>query len=239
MKIQSSVALVTGANRGIGLVFVKALLERGASKVYAAARDPESMTNSEIGKLPRVVPVRLDVTRSEQIAALVRDAGDVSILVNNAGISAGSGALATNALEAARREIETNYIGPLAMSQAFAPVLARQGGGAIVNVLSALSWVTLPRTATYSASKAAAWALTNGLRTELRGQGTQVVAVHSGFVDTDMVRAVSAPKVSPADVVRRTLDGLEAGEHEVLADDVSRSVKGALSSGVYLRDREG
>jgi NAD(P)-dependent dehydrogenase (short-subunit alcohol dehydrogenase family) len=228
MKIQNSVALVTGANRGLGLAFAKALLERGAKKVYAAAREPSSVT------LPGVVPVQLDVTRPETIAALAAKATDVTLLVNNAGISKGSGALAADAVRKAREEIETNYLGPLAVSQTFAPILAKNGGGAIVNVLSALSWVVLPRSATYSASKAAAWALTNGLRSELREQHTQVLALHVGFIDTEMVRTVDAPKALPEDVVRRTLDALEAGNDEVLADTTSQQVKQALSSGVYL-----
>lgn len=233
MKIENSVALVTGANRGLGLEFAKALLKRGARKVYATARDPGSVA------LAGVMPVRLDVTQPEALAALAERLGDVSLLVNNAGIIKGRGALAEGSLLAAREEIETNYLGPLATSLAFAPALARNGGGAIVNVLSVLSWVTLPTSATYSASKAAAWALTNGMRNELRKQKTQVLGVHVGFIDTDMVRAVDAPKARPEDVVRRVLDALERGDDEVLADEVSQRVKGALSSGVYLGEVTG
>lgn len=228
MKIQNSVALVTGANRGLGLAFAKALLERGATKVYAAAREPTSIS------LPGVVPVRLDVTRPEHIEALAREAGDVTLLINNAGILKPAGLTARDALTQARAELETNYLGPLATSQAFAPILARHGGGAIINVLSVLSWVSFPGVAGYSASKAAAWAMTNGLRHELRGQKTQVVSLHVGYMDTDMAERVTAPKSSPADVVRLTLDALEAGKEEVLADEVSRNVKQGLSSGVYL-----
>ncbi len=229
MKIQDSVVLVTGANRGLGLAFAKALLERGARKVYAAARDPSSITS------PGIVPVKLDVTVPETIAAAAKELRDVMLLVNNAGVSRGNGALADDALSKAREEIETNYLGPLAVTSAFAPILAGNGGGAILNVLSVLSWVTLPRTTTYSASKAAAWALTNGLRTELAGQKTQVVGLHVGFIDTGMTRGVQAPKTSPAEVVRIGLDALEAGSDEVLVDDLSRTVKGGLSSGAYLR----
>lgn len=230
MIIQNSVALVTGGNRGLGAAFVRGLHERGALKVYAAARDPESV------RQPGVVPVRLDVTDPEQVAAAARELSDVSLLINNAGISRRAGVLEPQAGDAARQQFETNVLGPLQLSQAFAPVLAQNGGGAIVNVLSVLSWLSLPGTATYSASKAAAWAITNALRGELRAQGTQVLGLHVGYVDTDMTRGIDAPKSRPEDVVRATLDALEAGLEEVLADDVSRGVKAGLSAarGVYL-----
>jgi NAD(P)-dependent dehydrogenase (short-subunit alcohol dehydrogenase family) len=231
MKIQNSVALVTGANRGLGLAFTQALLERGARKVYAAARNPASVT------LPGVVPLALDVTDGEQISDAAAAAGDVTLLINNAGILSPASLLGADVLRTARDELETNALGPLALSTAFAPILAANGGGAIVNVLSVLSWVTLEGISTYSASKAAAWALTNGLRTELAGQGTQVLALHVGYIDTDMVKSVSGPKSRPADVVAQTLDALEAGSQEVLADDISRQVKLGLSHGAYLAAR--
>ena len=230
MKIRDSVAFITGANRGIGLAFAQALLAEGANKVYAAARNPESV------KLGGVYPVRLDVTKPDEVAAAARNCGEVSLLINNAGISLRSSFLGADGMNAARSVMETNYIGPLAVSRAFAPVLARNGGGAIVNVLSALSWVTLPTSGTYSASKAAAWALTNGLRMELRGQGTQVLGLHVAFVDTDMTRDVSAPKSTPAEVVRQVLTALDAGREEVLADELTRQIKAELSNdrGAYL-----
>ncbi len=230
MKIQDSVALVTGANRGLGLAFVRALLAGGARKVYAAARDPASV------KLSGVLPVRLDVTRPAEIDGAARGLSDVTLLVNNAGVLRGSGFLASGGVDALRSEMETNFFGPLLLSRAFAPILAGNGGGAIINVLSALSWVSLPTSSTYSASKAAAWSLSNGLRNELRGQGTQVLALHVGFMDTDMVRHVTAPKAHPDDVVRQTLAALEASKSEVLADETSRRVKVGLAAdpGVYL-----
>jgi NAD(P)-dependent dehydrogenase (short-subunit alcohol dehydrogenase family) len=230
MLIENSVALVTGANRGLGLAFAKALLERGARKVYAAARDPASVT------LPGVVPLRLDVTDPAQVEAAAREAGDVTLLINNAGISQRASVLGDNGIDAARAQLETNFFGPFVTSRAFAPVLKRNGGGAILNVLSVLSWVTLPGSVTYSASKAAAWALTNGLRGELRAQETQVLGLHVGYIDTDMTAAVTDPKSDPADVVRAALDALEQGKEEVLADDISRAVKRGLSAepGVYL-----
>jgi short-subunit dehydrogenase len=169
--------------------------------------------------------VALDVTRPSQIEAAAQAFGDVTLLINNAGISRGSTLLAPNALDAARAELETNFFGPWALSRAFAPVLARNGGGAIVNVLSALSWVSLPGAATYSTSKSAAWSLSNGLRNELRGQGTQVVGVHVAFMDTDMASHVPGDKTSPDDVAKQTLEAVEAGRPEVLADAVTRQVK--------------
>ena len=219
MKIKDSVVFITGANRGLGLAYAKAALAAGAKKVYAAARDPKSIT------LDGVVPVALDVTQSAQIAAAAEACGDVTLLINNAGISRGSALLAPEAFEAARAELETNFFGPWALSRAFAPVLAKNGGGAIVNVLSALSWLSLPGAATYSTSKSAAWSLSNGLRNELRGQGTQVVGVHVAFMDTDMASHVPGDKTSPDDVARQTLEAVEAGRPEVLADAVTRQVK--------------
>jgi NAD(P)-dependent dehydrogenase (short-subunit alcohol dehydrogenase family) len=233
MKIQNSVALVTGANRGLGLSFAKALLAGGARKVYGAARDPRTV------QLEGVTPVQLDVTHADEVAAAARSLGDVELLINNAGIARGSGLFADGTVDALRAELETNVFGPLALSRAFAPILARNGGGAIVNVLSALSWVSIPSLATYSASKAAAWSLTNGIRHELRAQHTQVLAVHAGYIDTDLARAVTGPKTPPGDIVRAVLAALEAGHDEVFADDVARHVKLALSAepGVYLAAR--
>ena len=227
MKIRDSVAFVTGANRGIGLAFVQELLAGGARKVYAAARQPERIT------LAGVECVRLDVTNPEDVAAAARRCTDVNLLINNAGIALRTGFLAPDSVEASRAEMETNYYGPLLLSRAFAPVLAKNGGGAIVNLLSVLSWVAA---GTYSASKAAAWALTNWLRTALREQGTQVVGVHVALVDTDMASGLTLPKVKPVDVVRQVLSAVEAGRDEVLADDLTRKVKAGLSDreGIYL-----
>ena len=230
MKIKDSVALVTGANRGLGLAFTKALLAGGARKVYAAARDPASV------KQAGVQPIRLDVTQAEQVEAAARELGDVNLLINNAGIIRGTGFLTPDGLDATRAEFETNFFGPLLTARAFAPVLAKNGGGAIVNVLSVLSWVSLSTSSSYSASKAAAWSLSNGLRNELRGQGTEVLSLHVGFMDTDMVRNVAAPKAQPDDVVKQVLAALEDGKSEILADDVSRRIKQNLSAepGIYL-----
>jgi NAD(P)-dependent dehydrogenase (short-subunit alcohol dehydrogenase family) len=221
MKIQGAAALVTGANRGLGAAIAQALLESGAN-VYGAARDTATITN------PNVIPVQLDVTNADDIANAARAYGDVSIVVNNAGILRSSASLAPGAIDAARAEMETNFFGQMRMAQAFTPVLRDNGGGALVNVLSVLSFVSMPQGATYSASKAAAWSLTNALRIELRRQGTLVVAVHAGFIDTDMATGVDAEKVSPQSVASQIVAALEAGAEEVLADPTSEMVKAAL-----------
>ena len=230
MKIRDSVAFVTGANRGLGLAFAQELLAAGARKIYAAARNPKSIT------LNGVERVRLDVTEPETIAAAARKFTDVNLLINNAGISHWKGFLAPDGIETARSEMETNYFGPLLLSRAFTPILATNGGGAIVNVLSVLSWISVPSAGGYSASKSAAWSLTNWLRTALRGQGTQVLGVHAGPIDTDMAKDLTLPKVTPVDVVRQTLSAIEAGRDEVLADEWTRQAKAGLSDelGIYL-----
>src|SRR5947207_14420868 len=189
MKIEGATALVTGANRGLGAAVAQALLDSGAT-VYGGARDPGSITND------RLVPVRLDVTNDDDVAHAARTCTDVSIVVNNAGILRQSASLAEGGIEAARAEMETNYFGSMRVARAFAPILRDNGGGALVNVLSVLSFISMPQGATYSASKSAAWSLTNALRIELRRQGTLVVAVHAGFIDTDMAAGVSAEKIS-------------------------------------------
>jgi NAD(P)-dependent dehydrogenase (short-subunit alcohol dehydrogenase family) len=224
MRVAGSIALVTGANRGLGLAFARVLKQMGAAKVYAAARHPEDVA------LDGVVTLKLDVTSDEDAAAAAPSAADVSLLVNNAGIARPGGFLADSAIDAAREQFEVNFFGPLRMARAFAPVLAKNGGGAIVNVLSVASWMNGPALATYGASKSAAWALTNGLRIELARQGTQVVGLHAGFIDTDLARDFDAPKSSPEDIARTTLDALERGESEVLADEVARQVHRGLSA---------
>ena len=222
MRIQGSNALVTGANRGIGKAFTDALLERGVAKVYAAARDVATITD------PRVVPIQLDVTDFDRVAAVAQELDDVELVINNAGVGHVGFPLEAS-LENARVQLETNYLGLIASTQAFAPVLARNGGGAFINMLSVVSWIASPRLARYSASKAAAWSFTNAARIELKEQNTEVVAVHVGFVDTDLTAGLDAPKVSAATVATSALDALEAGEREALVDDVSRAVKAGLS----------
>ena len=223
MKIDNAVALVTGANRGIGLAFAKALVARGARKVYAGARDPASVA------LPRGVPIRLDVTKAEDVAAAAAKCGEVTLVVNNAGVAQPGGFLLADSEEVARRMLEVNFFGVLRMSKAFAPVLAANGGGALLNVLSVASFFNPGGLAAYAASKSAAWSLTNSLRFELAAQKTQVLALHMGFVDTDLVKGLDVPKIHPDEIARIALDGLEAGLEEVLADDRTRMVKAGMT----------
>jgi len=223
MKIGGSVALVTGANRGLGQVYARQLVSRGAAKVYGAARDPAAVTD------PGVTPIALDITDPGRVAQVAAQCTDVTLLVNNAGVLKYSTFINAPNLDAARLEMETNYFGTLSMCRAFAPVLAANGGGAIVNMLSVTSFYTNPFDASYGASKAAAWSLTNGVRLELHHQGTLVVAVHASFIDTDMAALADVPKDSPESVARQALDAVEAGQVEALADERSRTVKASLS----------
>jgi NAD(P)-dependent dehydrogenase (short-subunit alcohol dehydrogenase family) len=223
MDIAGSTALVTGANRGLGREFARQLVERGAT-VYAGARDIASID------LPGVVPVRIDITDEASVRAAAELARDVTLLVNNAGVSTGA-SLLDGDLADVHREMDTHYFGTLAVVRAFAPQLTARGG-AVLNVLSALSWVSFPATGAYCAAKSAEWSLTNALRQEFAPSGVTVTALHVGYMDTDMARHVDGPKSSPADVARLALDGLAAGVPEVLADEVSRQVQAGLAGGV-------
>lgn len=224
MKIENSVVLVTGANRGIGLAFARELLARGARKVYAGARDPLTVTQGG------VEPLQLDVTQPDQIANAAERASDVTLVINNAGIAQPGGFLVADSSAVARRIFETNFFGVLHVSQAFAPVLQANGGGALLNVLSVASWVNGGELAAYSASKSAAWSLTNALRHELLAQKTQVLGLHMAYVDTDLTRGFDVQKTSAELIVERALDGLEAGLDEVLADELTQQVRQGLTA---------
>ncbi len=224
MDITEQTALVTGANRGIGRQFVLELLERGARRVYATARRPETLDFRD----SRVVPLRVDLLDHESVVAAAAAAPDVTLLVNNAGISTGA-ALVAGDLAEVRREMDTHFWGTLDMVRAFRPALAANGGGAIVNVLSALSWFSTLGSGSYSAAKAAEWNLTNGVRLELAAQGTFVQGVLLGAADTDISAGYDGPKVDARDVPRRSLDGLETGAIEVIVDDWTAMVKASLA----------
>ncbi|GLY98457.1 SDR family oxidoreductase [Actinoplanes sp. NBRC 103695] len=220
MHISGAIALVTGANRGLGRQFATQLLERGATKVYATARRPELVT------VPGVEILPLDITDPASVAAAAEAAADVNLLVNNAGVAFGTD-LVVGDLDVLHREMDTNFWGTLSVVRAFAPQLA---GGAILNVLSVLSWIAFQGSGGYAASKSAQWSLTNGVRLELAGQKTQVTGLHLGAADTDMTAGYDVPKTDPAVIVKAGLDGLEAGYWEVLADEWSRGAKAALAA---------
>ncbi|PZE39397.1 SDR family oxidoreductase [Curtobacterium sp. MCPF17_031] len=222
MDITGSVALVTGSNRGIGRHFVEQLLERGASKVYATARRPDLVD------VPGVEVLALDITDPASVAAAAAAASDVTLLIDNAGVSS-SGSLLTDDLADARRAVDTHLWGTLDMVRAFAPVIERNGGGAIVNVLSALSWFSAPGAGGYAIAKAAEWNMTNAVRLELAGRGVTVQGLHLGAADTDMMAGYDGPMTDPADVVRAALDGVERDATEVLVDDWTRLVKASLA----------
>lgn len=230
MKIENAVVLVSGANRGIGMQFALSALARGARKVYAGARNPNDVSISGVETL------QLDVTSSATIALAVEKCRDVNVIVNNAGICHPGSLLAQGGVEAAQEHFETNVLGMLKVMSGFAPVLAANGGGAFLNVLSVASWINSGTLNGYAVSKSAAWGLTNGLRQELRSQGTQVLGLHMGFVDTDMTKDFAVAKVSAASIVEVAYDALEAGASEVLADERAQMIKRGLTADppIYL-----
>ncbi|PJK20758.1 SDR family oxidoreductase [Mycolicibacterium goodii] len=224
MKVRDSVALVTGANRGLGLAFARALSARGARRVYAGMRDRRDFD------LPGITPIELDVTDSATVDAAAERCADVTLLINNAGIGlVNQGALDPQFLELSRAMFETNFYGLVRTSQAFAPIITANGAGAILNVLSDATWFARPQVSAYATTKSAAWNYTNALRIDLRAQGVQVVGLHVGFVDTDMAREFDTEKSDPRLVADAALDGLEKSESEVFADEQARIVKRSLS----------
>jgi len=227
MKTNGSVVLVTGANRGLGRALVEAAIARGAKRVYAAARDPKTLDDLARASRDRIVPVQLDITNAESLAAAAKQAGDVTLLVNNAGVLASASVLASTDAAVAR-EFETNFFGTLAAMRAFAPALERAaasgGSAAIVNVLSIVSVANMPAIGGYSAAKAAAFSVTQALRAELGKKGVRVHAALPGAIDTDMVRDFAMPKTSPAAVAAGILDGVERDEDEILPDPQSKDM---------------
>jgi NAD(P)-dependent dehydrogenase (short-subunit alcohol dehydrogenase family) len=223
VNIKGSTVVVTGGQRGLGKAIVAEFLEQGAAKVYATARSPKPSDD------PRVVSVPLDVTDAESVAALAATAKDADIVVNNAGVLGGT-QLLTADIEEVRAVFETNYFGALRVAQAFAPILAENGGGALVDIASVLSWVA--GFGAYGDSKAAIWSLSNSLRIELEKQGTLVTTAHLGYTDTEMTTGFDVPKNSPRDVARQIVAGVQNGDAEVLADELTRQIKSALSGPV-------
>lgn len=223
VNVKGSTVVVTGGQRGLGKAIVEEFLAQGAAKVYATARSPKPSDD------PRLVSVELDVTDAASVAALAVTGADADIVVNNAGVL-GAPQLLSADIEEIRAVFETNYFGLLRVTQAFAPVLAKNGGGALVDIASVLSWV--PGFGAYGDSKAAVWSTTNSLRLELEKQGTLVTAVHLGYTDTDMATDFDVPKNAPSDVAREIVSGIQRGDTEVLADDLTRQVKASLSGPV-------
>jgi NAD(P)-dependent dehydrogenase (short-subunit alcohol dehydrogenase family) len=228
MEIKDAVVLVTGGNRGLGKALAQAFLDAGARKVYVGSRTPIETSD------PRLVPIKLDITNEEDVAAAAEACQDVTILMNNAGVATPAPLLTAPLVDGARQDMETNYFGTLAMVRAFAPHLQKNGGGTIVNMLSVASWFTTPIGRFYSASKYAALSLTQGIRIELRSQGTLVTAVHAGYIDTDMAATIDAPKTSPEEVAARIIEGIRTNQEEVLADQSSQEIKAVLALNPHL-----
>ena len=224
--LSGKTALVTGANRGIGEAIVDALVAAGVKKVYAAARSISALGPLVARHGSRVTPLQLDVTNAAQIAAAAATAADVDLLVNNAGIVGFFGGDFTDPkwIEGGRQEMEVNFLGTFAVTQAFAPVLKKNGGGAIVNLNSVASFVSFPVLAAYSASKAATHSLTQVTRAMLRGQNTQVFGVYPGPIDTRMAEGLPIEKTSPADAARAIVAGITAGDEEIFPDKTSQGM---------------
>lgn len=226
MNLTGSVALVTGANRGLGARLVAELLSAGAAKVYATARTPGAVTAAD----PRVQTLALDVTDTGSVAAAAAAAPDVTVLVNNAGVLAFGGALDGD-LESFERDLRTNYLGTLRVTRAFVPALERNAPAAVVNVLTVIALAPVGAMAGYSASKAASHSMTQSFRRELRDRRITVLGAYPGGIDTDMLAGVEIAKAAPEVVARRIVAGLSAGETVVFPDDVS-----ADAGSVYLSD---
>jgi NAD(P)-dependent dehydrogenase (short-subunit alcohol dehydrogenase family) len=220
-KLEGSVVLVTGANGGLGVEFVAQSLARGATKVYAAARSPRDWEDQ------RVVPLLLDVNDPDSIRRAAAESGDTTVLINNAGINR-RGTLATASSEDVRAIFDTNFFGALEVAQVYAPILKANGGGVLLNVASVLSWLAYG--AAYSASKAALWSATNSLRLELAPQGTLVSGLYLGYTATPLTAGIDAPMNDPADIVAAAYDGIEAGDLEILADQLSVDVRGNMGA---------
>jgi ABC-type oligopeptide transport system ATPase subunit/NAD(P)-dependent dehydrogenase (short-subunit alcohol dehydrogenase family) len=238
MKIEGAIALVTGSNRGIGRNFVQQLIDRGAKKVYATARDPAGVADLVAAHPGKVEALQLDVTEPTEVGAAAARCRDVTLLINNAGINRKKGLIAASALDDAHDEMNTNYFGTLALCRAFAPVLEANGGGAIVNMISLLSRVSLPAYGSLCASKAALWSLTHGVRAELARQGTLVVAVMPGAVDTDMERDFQGPKENPADIVSAALDAVASGTEDIYPGGMAQGVSAGLAKDPKAVEKE-
>jgi NAD(P)-dependent dehydrogenase (short-subunit alcohol dehydrogenase family) len=229
MNVQESVAFVTGANRGIGQAYVEALVQAGARRIYVAARSIDTLKDVVAIAPDRIIPIALDVTNLDQVTAAAQAAQDVTLLINNAGVLGSGGLFTSTSVETAQWEMTTNYFGTLSMVRAFAPILQGNGGGAIINMMSVVSVANAPVFSSYSASKAALHSLTQGIRAELAAQGTQVIGVYPGPVDTAMAEGVPMDKIAPIEVAKQALQAAEIGLDDVYPDPVSQSVFSAIA----------
>jgi NAD(P)-dependent dehydrogenase (short-subunit alcohol dehydrogenase family) len=226
MKLQNATALVTGANRGIGQAFVQALLNAGVQKVYAAARDRNSLEAVVSLDPARVIPVQVNVTQVDEVRHLVEQTPDVNLLINNAGVLSFGNILDISA-EALHQQFDVNFYGTLNMARAFVPVLERNGAGAIVNMLTLVALASMPGLSAYNASKAAAWSMTQSLRASVADKNIAVYGVFPGAVDTDMLAGVDMAKTSPADVVAAVLQGIESEQEDIFPDPMSSQLYAA------------
>jgi NAD(P)-dependent dehydrogenase (short-subunit alcohol dehydrogenase family) len=224
MELDKQVALISGANRGFGKELAKELLSRGV-KVYAGARKPEKID------LPGVVPIQLDITDPASIENAIKETGDITLLINNAGSSTGA-SLLTGSIKEINLEFNTHFFGTLSMIRSFAPIIERNGGGTILNILSVLSWVSVNSAEAYSAAKAAEWAMTNSLRLDLAPRNIRVSGLHVSYMDTDMTAGIEGPKENPKQIAKIAIDGIEADAYEIVADELSKKVQQGLSGGV-------
>jgi NAD(P)-dependent dehydrogenase (short-subunit alcohol dehydrogenase family) len=222
MYMENTVALVTGANRGIGHAFVELLLKRGARRIYATARNLASLESVIMLDRARIIPLQVDITNQHDVQAAAAEAADVNLLINNAG-SLVFGSLLSSDIRSLQQDLDTNYLGTLTMIRRFAPIIESNGGGSIVNILSLIALASMPAIGGYSASKAAAYSMTQAVRAELAHKGIRVYAVFPGAVDTDMIRSINMPKTSPQDVAHAVLEALAAQEEDIFPDPMSQS----------------
>ncbi len=228
MQIQGAIAVVTGANGGIGQYYIQGLQAAGASRIYAGARNPSSLKDMAAADPDRIIPIALDITDQDSVQAAAADYPDINLVINNAGVGFNQRLLPDISFDKMRSELEVNYLGTLRMCLAFAPVLKANGGGAIVNMLTILAKISFPLNASYCASKAAALLMTQGIRAELAAQKTLVVGVMPGTVDTGMSKDFPPPKVAPSEVVRAALQAVEDGVEDVYPGEQAQEMQAQL-----------
>ena len=223
MKIQDSIVLITGANRGIGKAYAEEFLKQGAQKIYLGVRNPDSVADFAAQNPDVLIPLKFDVTNQEDIQNAAQIAQDVTILVNNAGILFFDDFSSADLIENARQQMDVNYFAPLAVTQKFAPILKKNGGGTLVTVSSIVGHVSMPAITTYCASKYAVQSMILNARAQLASQGTQVIGVYPGPIETDMAADLEMDKFPPEQVAQETLKAIESGEEDVFTDEFAKS----------------